>query len=112
VFEFTIAESPADIDEIEVLWEGYADDCAQMELYVWDYMENQWSDGKGNFGVNAYMDNFAGNADEVLTGALRHDLARFIDAEGQVALLVYVERSRDRTFMDYMSLTVKRKRSH
>ena len=32
VFEFTLDEDPSDILDIGVLWEGYADDCLQMEL--------------------------------------------------------------------------------
>ena len=108
VFEFSIGEDSAEIDEIEILWEGYADDCAQAELYVWDYTDGQWTDGAGNFGINAYMDNYAGNRDELLTGVLQSDFDRYIDASGQMTLLLYVERPADRSFHDYMSVTVKR----
>ena len=40
-------EDPAEILEIDIQWEGYGDDCLQMELYVWDDAIRQWCDGAG-----------------------------------------------------------------
>ena len=114
VFEFTIDEDPAVIDDVGILWEGYADQCAQIELYVWDYVEGQWSDGGGLSGQNRFVDNWAGNQDGYLEGHLRSNLDRYIDGSGQMTLLLYAERGTayygyyvyTPTFHDYMALTV------
>jgi len=106
-YELTIAEDPAEIDEIELLWEGYADNCTQIELYVWDYVDGQWCDGNSSYGQNAYMDNFAGNRDSDLTGTITADFERYIDLSGQMTLMLYAERERDESFHDYLSVTVK-----
>jgi agmatine/peptidylarginine deiminase len=106
VFEFTVYEDPAEIDDIEVVWEGYAESCAQVELYVWDYVEEQWGDGTGLSAQNRFMDNLAGNHDAVLTGNIRSDFERYIDASGQMTFLLYAERNESRTFHDYMAVTV------
>lgn len=106
IFEFTIYEDPAEIDDIEIVWEGYGDRCTQVELYVWDYFKEQWGDGTGLYGQNRFMDNWAGNKDAVLSGNIRSDFERYIDASGQMTLLVYAERDKSRTFHDYMAVTV------
>ncbi len=107
LFTFQVAEDPADIAEIDVRWEGYADNCTQAELYVWDFLAHQWGDGRGLLGQNRYMDNFAGNRDETLVGMMRYDLGNYIDADGTMRFLVYASRPADETFHDYMSVTVK-----
>ena len=71
--EIDVAEDPANIVDIEVLWEGYAAGCNQMELYVWDHVSSQWCDGAGNCGANAFMDNLAVNRDDVMRGHIRTD---------------------------------------
>ena len=106
IFEFTIYEDPAEIDDIGIVWEGYADGCTQVELYVWDYVEEQWGDSTGLYGQNRFMDNWAGNRDAVLRGNIRSDFERYIDPSGQMTFLLYAERIRDRTFHDYMSVTI------
>jgi agmatine deiminase len=106
VFEFTIAEDPASIVDLGIRWEGYGDDCIQMELYVWDYVTNNWSDTAGLFGENRYLDNFAANRDEDLDGHIRTDLDRYINGSGQMTLLVYGERPGQKSFHDYMAVTV------
>jgi len=106
IIEFTIAEDPARIVDIGVLWEGYGDTCVQMELYVWDYTAGQWCDGKGQCGENRFMDNFAGNRDEDLAGHIRNDFDRYIDDDGMMTLLLYAERLHQESFHDYVSVTV------
>ena len=106
IFEFIIDEDAAEIDDIGVLWEGYADNCTQVELYVWDYVAEEWGDGQGLLGQNRFMDNWAGNVDGVLSAHITEDFARYIDASGEMTFLVYAERPADETFHDYMSLTV------
>ena len=63
--------------DIGVLWEGYGDDCTQMELYMWDNLRNGWGDGAGGLSENRFMDNFAGNRDAELIGhieaTIRHE---------------------------------------
>lgn len=106
VFEFTINEDPEEIDDIEIFWEGYADDCTQIELYVWDYVEEQWGDGEGLYGQNRFMDNWAGNRDDYLKKNIRSTFTHYINPSGQMTLLLYAERDYDRTFHDYISITV------
>jgi agmatine/peptidylarginine deiminase len=106
VVELTLAEDPASILDIGIAWEGYGDSCTQMELYVWDHVASQWCDGQGGLGENAFLDNFAGNRDQVVGGHLRSDFSRYLDTEGRMTLLLYAERSRDESFHDYLSVTV------
>jgi hypothetical protein len=106
VFELTLDEDPGLIRDIEVRWEGFADDCAQMELYVWDHTANQWCDGRGGCGENALMDSFAGNRDETLSAHIRSDFGRYVDVDGRLTLLLYTERGGDPSAHDYLSVTV------
>lgn len=106
IFEFTIEEDPADILDIHLRWEGYGDDCIQMELYVWDYVQNNWGDARGRFGENRYLDNFAGNRDADLVGRIDADFDRYLGPEGKLTLLVYGERPSQESFHDYVSVTV------
>jgi len=108
IFEFTLAEAREDVAALDVRWEGYADNCTQVELYVWDLSLGQWSDGRGNVGQNRYLDAFAGNRDEVLKATIASDIARYVDGNGRIAFLVYAERPSDETFHDVMDLTVTR----
>ncbi len=106
VFAFRIAEDPTQIDEIEILWEGYADQCTQAELYVWDRVNGQWGDGAGLLGQNRFMDNSATNRDHDLIGIIRDDFTNYINASGEMMFLLYAERTRDETFHDYMRVQV------
>ncbi|MHC4421995.1 MAG: agmatine deiminase family protein [Planctomycetota bacterium] len=106
VFEFTIAEDPALILDIGILWEGYGDDCTQMELYVWDSLRNGWGDTAGGLSENRFMDNFAGNRDAQVNGHITGNFDRYVDAGGLLTILLYGERSADRSFHDYVSVTV------
>jgi agmatine/peptidylarginine deiminase len=113
IFEFTINEDPDDIRDIEILWEGYADGCTQIELYVWDYFKDQWSDGEGLYNQNRYMDNWAGNRDGYLKNHIHSNFEDFINPNGQMTLLLYAERLvfddvSDRSFHDYISITVSK----
>ena len=106
VFEFTIAEDPATIRDIGLRWEGFAADCTQMELYVLGVIAGQWCDGRGQCGRDRFVDSFAGSRDEDLAGAIRSEFSRYISADGQMTLLLYAERSFDRSYHDYVSVTV------
>lgn len=107
VVEIEVGEDPATITDIELLVEGYADSCAQLEAYVWDTLSGQWCDGAGNCGANRHMDNFAGNRDEELRAAIRSDFSRYVDSStGVISFLLFVERTFSETFLDYVSLAV------
>jgi agmatine/peptidylarginine deiminase len=107
IFEFTIGEDPSEIDDIDILWEGYADQCTQIELYVWDYVEANWGDGEGLWGQNRFMDNWAGNRDGYLERHIRSDFDRYVaPGSGQMTLLLYAERSSDPSFHDYVTVKV------
>jgi agmatine deiminase len=113
IFEFTIGELPAAIDDIGILWEGYSDNCAMMELYVWDYVEGQWCDSEGFLDQNRFMDNWAGNRDGFLEKHIRADFEHYVNVSGEFTLLLYSERGPDGyyitynpTFHDYIAVTV------
>ncbi|MHC4827455.1 MAG: agmatine deiminase family protein [Planctomycetota bacterium] len=106
VFEFTILEDPSLILDIGILWEGYGDDCTQMEMYVWDENRGEWGDGTGLWGQNRFMDNFAGNRDAELSGHISGEFGKYLDPDGLLTVLLYGERYGDRSFHDYMSVTV------
>ncbi|MHC5022927.1 MAG: agmatine deiminase family protein [Planctomycetota bacterium] len=106
VFEFTINEDPSTILDIGVFWEGYGDDCTQAELYVWDDVQADWCNAAGLFGENRFVDNWAGNRDENVQGHIRSDFDRLVDSNGLFTMLLYAERPSDRTFHDYVALTV------
>lgn len=106
VFEFTINEDPATILDLKLMWEGYGDDCTQMEMYVWDHVAGNWCDGAGQSGENRFADNFAGNWDAQLTAHIRENIENVIDADGRLTLLLYAERGGDRSFHDYVAVTV------
>ncbi len=108
IFEFTIAEPPASILDIEVRWEGYGDACGQTELYVWDDALGNWSDGAGMTGENMYVENYSGNRDAVLSGHIRQNFGDYIDGQGRLTLLVYTEYSGKKAFHDYVSVIVTR----
>jgi agmatine deiminase len=105
IFEFLIAEEPTSILDIGIEWEGYGDDCIQMELYVWDYVDGNWCDGNNRSGENRYIDNFAGNRDAILRGHIRNDIERYLD-DGMLTILLYGERSSQESFHDYLAVTV------
>lgn len=106
LFRFVLTEPVADIDEIKVEWEGYADACTQVELYVWNNALNNWGDASGLVGQNRYLASFAGNRDETLVGRINSNISNFVAADGTIRFLVYGERQNDETFHDYMAVTV------
>lgn len=105
LFEFRLDEPLGNLLDIELLWEGYGDDCLQMELYVWDNQEQTWCDTQGNFGANAYAANWAGNQDGRLSVHIRQDFARYVDSAGLLTFLLYAERSSQESFCDYVAVT-------
>ena len=107
VFQFTIGEDPASIAEIAVLWRGYAANCTQVALYVWDFAAQQWSNGQGLTGQNRYMNSWAGRRDKDMVSYIHSDFSRYVGADGTILFLHYAGRTGDRTFHDYMSVTVK-----
>jgi agmatine/peptidylarginine deiminase len=112
VFEFTIYEDISDIDCVDILWEGYADYCTQMEMYIWDNVEEQWCDETALYGQNRFMDNWAGNIDGYLEAQITSSFDRFIDDSDAMTVLLYAERgpnpyaTNNPSFHDYFSITV------
>lgn len=113
VVEVNIAEAPADIDEIKVLWEGYAAQCAQVELYLWDYLLGQWGDGHGFYGQNRFADCWAGNRDGYGELVLHNNFNHYVSSLGQMTFLLYTERASSSSsptpsYHDYLAVTVSR----
>ncbi|NIS17013.1 MAG: hypothetical protein GWN14_04825 [candidate division Zixibacteria bacterium] len=117
IFEFTLTDYISEIDDIEIFWEGYSDQCSMMEMYVWDYTSGEWCDGEGLFDQNRFMDNWAGNRDGYLEKHIRSDFNRFVSpGSGQLTVLLYSERGPDGSYVnynptlhDYISITVSTK---
>lgn len=116
LFTFNLAEAISDIDEIGIHWEGYADNCSRMELYVWDNVAGNWGDGTGLTGNNRFMDSWAGNIDGSVDGYIRSNFSRYVDGNGTIRVLLYTDRPGAATkhavsviesFHDYISVTVK-----
>lgn len=112
VYEFTIDEDITEIDAIDISWEGYADYCTQIELYVWNEFQNQWGNGEGCIGQNMYMDNWAGNIDGILEKQITQNIDHYINEDQKLTLLVYAERGPNPyapdnpSFHDYISVTI------
>ena len=106
-FAFNLSQSPSSMSEIEIRWEGYAQDTTQVELYVWDLVAGEWGDGAGLSGQNRYLDNWAGyQQDANLLGYIRSDFSRYVANDGTIRVLVYAERSADATYHDFVSVAV------
>ncbi len=105
IFEFNTPERPNTLDQLDLLWEGFANRCTQNELYIWDYVAGQWGDGSGLLGANRFVDNWAGNRDGYLTGSIGQNLDHFVDANGQITLMLYAHRTGDVTGHDYVAVT-------
>lgn len=108
IFELEIEEESDNIEDIEVLWEGFSFACTQVELYIWDYIEGQWGDGKGLLGQNRYIDNWAGNRDGYLKINIRSNFDHYINPSGQMTFLLYAERGSYRTFHDFFSVKISK----
>ena len=104
--EFNIAESRADVLQLDALWEGYGDAAHHMELYIWDYVQGNWSNGAGLVGENNFMADGNGNADFTLTGSVTTNVSNYISAGGQVSLLVYDDSHSEDAFHDFVRLVV------
>ena len=71
---------------------------------MWDRVAGNWADARGHFGANAYLANWAGNADGRLSAHVTDDFHRYIDTDGTVTLLLYTERPQDQSFHDYVAV--------
>ncbi len=111
IFEFTVTDPINLLDNLRIEWEGFITDCSQAELYIWDYVANQWADGRGLLGDNRHADNAAfQRRDAVLSANIRSNISRYINgANGQVTLLAYSERGTGSIFYrmctDYVAVT-------
>ncbi len=106
VFEFILAEAADDVGDVELIWEGYAADCTNVEMYVWDVVDGHWGDGQGNFGENRQVDTYAGNRDQTLRGHLRGDISRYLTPDNRLTILIYADRDADQTVHDFVALKV------
>ncbi len=106
VYEFILTENAADIGQIDLTWEGYAADCTNVELYVWDVSQTRWGNGAGLVGENLSMDSAAGTRDGVLVGSIRSNFANYLTPDNRLTVLVYTDRSGDRTVHDFISVKV------
>ncbi|MDD5327870.1 MAG: metallophosphoesterase, partial [Phycisphaerae bacterium] len=107
IAEFNIDENPEDVEQIDVLWEGYGNASHHMELYVWDYVQGNWGNGQGSYGNNNFMDDGSGTSDFVLSGSITQNVSRYINpTTGQITILVYDDVASEASNHDYISVTV------
>lgn len=108
IYEFTISQSIPTIRQIRADWEGYSNNCSQMEMYVWDYVANNWSDGSGVLsGENRFMNNYAGNADQMIQGRITGNFNRYIDGStGRMTYLLFGDRSGNSSYHDFVQIVV------
>ena len=106
IFEFNIAEAPANVLQLDIVWEGYGDANRHIELYIWNDTVGNWGNGRGGHGENAFVAEGNGNFDVYLTGSVTENVSDYISPTGQVTLLVYMDSSVEEIFHDYVKLTV------
>ena len=106
IAEFNIAEDPAEVLQLDVLWEGYGGGTHHLELYIWNYVQLNWGNGAGLFGDNNFMDDGSGDSDFILSGSVSSNFGEYISPTGQITLLVYDDDASEATFHDYMRLVV------
>ncbi|MHC4944089.1 MAG: agmatine deiminase family protein [Planctomycetota bacterium] len=106
ILVFEIEEDLLQVASLEFLWEGYANACQHMEMYVWDYAEGNWGDGLGNYGNNEFMDNCSHTTDRFMKGAVDQDVKRYISDTGEVTLLIYNDKGGYVSHHDYVKMDV------
>ncbi|MHC4609329.1 MAG: CotH kinase family protein, partial [Planctomycetota bacterium] len=106
IVEFNIAEDPAEVLQLDALWEGYGDHSHHMELYIWNYAQGNWGNGAGSVGENNFLDDGSGDADFTLSGSVTTDVSEYISPAGQVTLLIYDDSHSEDTFHDYVRAVV------
>gem|GEM_PF-479599 len=106
VVEFNIPNNPADVLQIDVLWEGYGDNDHHIELYIWDYVQGNWGNGAGLYGANTFMDDGSGSADFILSGSVTANIGNYISPTGEITLLIYDDQRSEESFHDYVSIAV------
>ena len=106
IVEFNITENLDDIFKIDVLWEGYGDANHHMELYIWNYVEGNWGDGRGKYGENNFMADGSGSTDFFLSGSVTSNVNDYISLSGEITLLIYDDAASEDSFHDYVSITV------
>jgi len=106
--EFTIRENPDNIVGLEALWEGYGAGAAHTELYIWDDVAGNWSDGAGRVGDNRYIDAYRAYADYVLSGQIKSGFDNYINGADLLTLLVYCDSflSGVPSYHDYVQVVV------
>jgi len=110
IFRFKIDENPDQVKGLNIVWEGYAQNCQHMELYIWDEAQHNWGDGKGLVGEDNFMDNSSDTDDRVMHGAVAADAKNYITGD-EVTILVYKDKTQWAsagydTFHDYIRLDV------
>ena len=105
--EFYISEDRGSVTQLDVLWEGYGDANSHMELYIWNYAQANWGNLNGNTGENNFVDDGTANdADMILQGSTTSSIADYIDTDGEITLLIYMDHASEASFHDYVSVTI------
>ncbi|MEE8170801.1 MAG: CotH kinase family protein, partial [Phycisphaerae bacterium] len=104
--EFNIAETPSAVLSIDARWEGYGDGTHHMELYIWNYVQNNWGDGAGLFGENNFMADGAADVDLSLNGLVTTNVSDYISPTGEISLLIYDDAASEDSFHDYVCILV------
>jgi len=112
VFVFELSQSEADITQIDISWEGYGDATHTMNLYIWDYSQNCYSDGQGTcMSQNSYdnpADSGSGNADFTLTESITSNITNFIDetSNNEITYMIIDTIDSENSFHDYTKVDI------
>ncbi len=98
-FVFTVTESRASINRLDILWEGGASEDGLLQVYIWNAAANSYALIGSR--ENAKLPN-----DGIVTGAITSQAANFVDANNRVTILVHYFEGGASIATDYVSLTV------
>jgi FlaG/FlaF family flagellin (archaellin) len=106
IYEFNISEDAADVTQLDVLWEGYGEGNESIELYIWNYNQGNWGDLSGNIGEDNFIQNDVGSNDIILQGSTTTNINHYINTEGEITILIYMDASGENSHHDYISITI------
>jgi hypothetical protein len=106
IYEINISEDTDDVTQLDVLWEGYGEGNEYIELYIWNYDQGNWGDLSGNIGENNYIQNGVGTNDINLQGTATTNINHYINTDGEITILIYMDASNKNSYHDYLSITI------
>lgn len=82
-YEFRLDEEPANIAELEVVWQGHSLAGRQVTMYTWDYMSGKWVAAASGVGVDDFELKASVNAETMVQDKTIQVLIQDLIAEGE-----------------------------